>query len=150
MSLAWNWSPGATAAFVRAATGGRRMRWHIPSGLSAALLEELPLLAPAVIRFWITLLTREPRSLRLRVPSAQYRVLKNGIIEFFLPLDEAFLENILRLDTLPESEPVTLEPPTSPVILGPDGNKILCSCQRNRCGKCSCWRNRRDKRGGHE
>lgn len=101
----WDWSPKAVAWFFKAAHVQGRKELRIREGMNAALAEDLPLLVPAMARFWIETLA-ESKALEGRVLR-----LTEGEHTFHLPVTKGLLLALCMLDTpLPAVSEVPLQP----------------------------------------
>jgi len=97
----WDWTPQAVAQFFKTATVQGRKELRIREGLNAALLEDLPVLAPALARFWIETLAEH------KLLDGQVLRLRRDENEFQLPLTRELLLSVCMLDT-----PLPLPTPT--------------------------------------
>lgn len=104
----WSWSREAVKNFMAAASQGRG-RFHVPSGLDAALATELEGITPAFAKLWVDILGSEafkPRTLTLRLGEHQREnfsvtIAENGVVtgvEVRVPLTKAFLLDLMLLN----------------------------------------------------
>jgi hypothetical protein len=117
----WPWTKHAVKAFVTAATQ-RGQRFHIPSGLDAALMVDLPDLCQALTRFRIDLLTGEniaPRVLTLVRPKEGYTINdETGQCTIKLRVTRKLLLDLLALQEIPDDLPDGAEMPADPSTNG--------------------------------
>ncbi len=96
----WNWSPEALKAFFAGAARGKR-RFNARGGLDAALLEDLPRLAPAMTRLWVQMLTNpaqtQPREITMHCRAGTFQTDSSGNATIAIPLTREFLIDILAL-----------------------------------------------------
>jgi len=123
----WAWSKQAVRAFVQAARRGPGgQTFHIPSGLDAALLEDLDRLTPALVQFWVNMLTGpevKPRHLEIACRPGTWSLDERGWARFQVTLTRAFLVSILALPGSDGEEPgdETPAPPEVPTA-PPEGS----------------------------
>src|SRR5574341_639327 len=97
MSQVWRWSKAAVKAFNAAAFRGQG-RFHIPAGLDAALIEDLPLMWPAMVGAWAADASRDPRNLTLRVPASAVVENEDGTVSVRGPITRELLLGLLGIE----------------------------------------------------
>jgi hypothetical protein len=101
----WPWSKGAVKAFLAAATRAGQ-RFHIPSGLDAALLIDLPELCQALTRFRVDLLTGDsikPRKITFKFPKGAYTLDEEERLSVPVKLTRKLMLNMLALEDVPQA-----------------------------------------------
>lgn len=109
----WPWSKGAIKAFVTAATRAGQ-RFHVPSGLDAALLVDLPELCQALARFRVDLLTGSniaPRVMTLKRPKGGYEIGEDGSVSVQLKVTRKLMLDLMALEEI--EEPAAVDPSTN-------------------------------------
>jgi hypothetical protein len=125
--IIWTWSKAAVKAFFDIGSRGKG-RLNVKAGLDAALLEDLQLLAPAIVQFWVRLLAQaEPRVLTAHAKAGTFVLDSAGNASIKIRLTKEFLLMALNLpEDPPDADDLVPDAPEPPPAEGPEKEPVPC------------------------